>query len=220
MWCIPKINEEFIERMEALLDLYAKETSPGEPLICMDEKSKQLLMEVRTPLPMKEGVSKRSDYEYKRNGTRNVFLAVAPQEGIRYSCVTKRRTKRDFAEFVKYILDEKYPRATRIHLVCDNLNTHFSSSFYEAFLKEEADRLLSRIAFHYTPKHASWLNMAEIELSILGRQCINMRIPTEKGLKEKMRCWEEMRNAARSKIRWKFTVADARRKFKYETKLS
>ncbi len=201
--------------MEILLDLYAKKPNLDEPLICMDEKSKQLLMEVRTPVKMKERVTKRSDYEYKRNGTRNIFLAVLPHEGMRYCRVTKRRTKKDFAEFIKHILDEKYPKATQIHLVCDNLNTHFAPSFFEAFSKEEAERLLARTTFHYTPKHASWLNMAEIELSILGRQCINMRIPTEEQLEEKMSFWEEARNKARSKIQWKFTTADARRKFKY-----
>ncbi len=206
--------------MEALLDLYAQKPNPNEPLICMDEKSKQLLKETRTPLPMMNGTPRRSDYEYKRNGTRNVFLAVAPQEGLRYCRVTKRRTKKDFAEFMKYVLDEKYPHATRIHLVCDNLNTHFPSSFYEAFSKGEAERLLSRIAFHYTPKHASWLNMAEIELSILGRQCINERIAMEERLDEKMYQWEEVRNAVRSKIQWKFTTTDARKKFNYRTELS
>jgi hypothetical protein len=206
--------------METLLTLYAQEPNPDEPLICMDEKSKQLLMNVRASLLMREGVPKRSDYEYKRNGTRNIFLAVVPLEGFRYCRVTKRRTKKDFAEFIKYLLDERYPSVRMIHLICDNLNTHFPSSFFEAFSKEEAERLLARITFHYTPKHASWLNMAEIELSILGRQCINMRIPVEEGLIQKMSAWEETRNALRSKIQWKFTVADARRKLSYETKLS
>ncbi len=206
--------------METLLDLYAREPNPNEPLVCMDEKSKQLLMDIRTPMDMKEGRSKRSDYEYKRNGTRNIFLAVAPYEGLRYCRVTKRRTKKDFAEFITYLVDERYADAKRIHLVCDNLNTHFPSSFFETFPQEEAERLLARFEFHYTPKHASWLNMAEIELSILGRQCINIRIPTEEGLLERMSAWEGVRNALRSKIQWKFTVTDARQKFHYETKLS
>lgn len=186
----------------------------------MDEKSKQLLVNIRTSLLMKEGAPKRSDYEYKRNGTRNIFLAIAPFEGLRYSRVTKRRTKKDFALFVKYLLDERYPSVRMIHLVCDNLNTHFPSSFFEAFSKEEAERLLARLTFHYTPKHASWLNMAEIELSILGRQCINMRIPAEEGLVQKIGIWEERRNEVRAKIQWKFTVADARKKFHLDTKLS
>lgn len=220
MWCIPKVTPEFIERMEMLLDLYAKEPNPDEPLICVDEKSKQLLMEVRAPRAMTDRKSKRSDYEYKRNGTRNLFLAVAPKEGFRFCRVTKRRTKKDFAEFIKDLLDERYPHAKQIHLVCDNLNTHFPPSFFEAFSKEEAERLLARMTFHYTPKHASWLNMAEIELSILGRQCINMRIPTAERLSEKILAWEEARNTARSKIHWKFTTADARKKFKYGTELS
>lgn len=206
--------------METVLDLYAQAPNPDEPLVCMDEKSKQLLREVRTPIPMKEGTPRRSDYEYKRNGTRNIFLAVAPQEGIRYCRVTKRRTKKDFAEFMKYLFDKRYQNAKKIHLVCDNLNTHFPSSFFEAFAKEEAERLLARISFHYTPKHASWLNMAEIELSILGRQCMNGRIGMEQLLHERLGKWEKTRNALHTKIQWKFTVTDARKKFKYETELS
>lgn len=220
MWCIPELTEEYISRMEHLLERYAMTLNPEEPLICMDEKSKQLLEDTRKPLPMREGKVKRIDYEYNRGGTRNIFLAVAPQEGKRFCLVTNRRTKKDFAKFIRILLTEHYPNAKMIHLVLDNLNTHFASSFFEAFSKKEAQELLKRITFHYTPKHASWLNMAEIELSILSSQCINGRIGTASILKQKMKQWEKARNAAGAKIQWKFTVSDARKKFQYETKLS
>jgi len=134
--------------------------------------------------------------------------------------VTQRRTKKDFAAFIRVLLTEHYPDAKKIHLVCDNLNTHFPSSFFETFSKTEAKKLLERIVFHYTPKHASWLNMAEIELSVLSSQCIKGRVPTAQILEEKMTCWEKARNAARTKIQWRFAVADARKKFKYETGLN
>lgn len=220
MWCVPNLTPEFITRMEGLLELYTLPPNPSEPLICMDEKSKQLLHETREPLPMKEGSVLRRDYEYKRNGTRNIFLAVLPHEGKRFSSVTKRRTKKDFAIFIKYLMETHCANAMKIHLVLDNLNTHFAGSFIEAFGREEADRLLRRIQFHYTPKHASWLNMAEIELSILSNQCIKGRIQNEAVLVRQMRAWEKARNAARATITWSFTVADARKKFHYETQLS
>lgn len=214
------LNEEYIARMEGLLELYALPPSLNEPLICMDEKSKQLLLDTRLALPMKGGRVKRTDYEYKRNGTRNIFLAVAPHEGKRFCSVTTRRTKKDFARFIRDLITKHYPHAKKIHLVCDNLNTHFPSSFFETFSKKEAKRMLKRVVFHYTPKHASWLNMAEIELSVLSSQCIKGRVPTTQILEEKMVEWERTRNAACTKIQWKFTVMDARKKFKYETKLS
>jgi len=220
MWCIPTLNKEYIERMEHLLELYGLVPNPNEPLVCMDEKSKQLLRDTRASLSMKEGKTKRTDYEYKRNGTRNIFLAVAPHEGQRFCSVTLRRTKKDFAQFIRALLTKHYPHTKKIHLVCDNLNTHFPSSFFEAFPKTEAKRLLKRIVFHYTPKHASWLNMAEIELSVLSSQCIKGRVPTEQILGEKMAQWERARNTTHTKIQWKFTVADARKKFKYKTELS
>lgn len=206
--------------MEHLLEIYARPVNPNEPLVCMDEKSKQLLRDTRASLPTKERKVKRTDYEYKRNGTRNIFLAVAPHEGQRFCSVTPRRTKKDFAIFIRVLLTEHYPDAKKIHLVCDNLNTHFPSSFFETFPKTEATKLLRRIVFHYTPKHASWLNMAEIELSVLSSQCINGRIPTSDRLEEKLMQWEKARNVARTKIQWKFTVTDAREKFQYETKLN
>ena len=163
MWCVPKLTSEFIERMEHLLDVYALPYNPQEPVICIDEKSKQLIADTRTTLPMTAHAQRRHDYEYKRNGTRNIFCAVEPKGGRRTITVTNRRTKRDFAQFVKKLIERNYAEAEVIHIVCDNLNTHNARSFQETFGKEETQRLLERIRFHYTPKHASWLDMAEIE---------------------------------------------------------
>lgn len=214
MWCVPKVDNQFKERMEDVLNLYAKPYNPAEPVICVDEKSKQLLQDKRKPLRAKEGKLRRSDYEYVRNGTKNIFLSVEPKAGKRYLKVTDHRKKPDFARFIKEI-SEKYDGAEKIHIVADNLNTHFKKSFYETFIQTEADDILRKIAFHYTPKHASWLNMAEIELSIAGRQCINQRIPTEERLKREIKYWQDYRNEKKMTIQWKFTAKDARKKFKY-----
>lgn len=157
--------------MYDLLNLYAKPYNPLYPVICLDEKSKQLIAEIRTPIPMKPGEDEKYDYEYKRQGTRNIFVSVEPKGGKRKVRVTKRRTKQDFAKFVQGLVQD-YGHAKKIHLVVDNLNTHFESSFYETFSKKEAKKILKRIKFHYTPKHASWLDMAEIEINVLSRQCI------------------------------------------------
>lgn len=215
MWCVPDLNSEFIERMEHLLELYQKPLNPMEPVVCMDEKSKQLIADTKITTNCSEGKPLRRDHEYQRNGTRNIFLAVQPKGGKRYTKVTQRRKKPDFAHFIKELAEDIYPKAKKIHLVCDNLNTHFEKSFYDTFPKTEAENILKRIKFHYTPKHASWLNMAEIELSILDRQCIKGRIPTEDLLKTKIAIWEKQRNDQKSIINWKFTVKDARKKFKY-----
>lgn len=215
MWCVPKLTPEYIERMEQLLDLYAKPYDEEEPVICIDEKSKQLLQNVRSPILPTEHASKRIDYEYRRNGTRNIFLAVEPKGGKRRIIVTKRRTKQDFAQFVRELADTDYRDASKIHIVCDNLNTHFPPSFRETFDKTEADRILSRIEFHYTPKHASWLDMAEIELSILSRTAIKGRIPCEEELVSRVKRFQRVRNRRHSMINWKFTKEDARRAMKY-----
>jgi len=216
MWCVPKLTTEFIERMEHILDLYELPYKEKEPVVCIDEKSKQLLNSVRTPLPLTEHAVRRVDYEYKRNGTRNIFCAVEPKGGRRRIAVTKRRTKRDFATFVATLVHNDYPDADLIHIVCDNLNTHFSGSFSETFGTEEGDRILSRIRFHYTPKHASWLDMAEIELSVLSRTAIKGRIPTEEDLIGRTQRYERARNERHSTIQWKFTKDDARRVMKYQ----
>lgn len=222
MWCLPTITPEFIRRMENLLKLYAKPYNPQEPVICFDEKSKQLLKDTRKGRPTKPGKPRRRDYEYERNGVRNIFLAVEPKAGFRTVSVTKHRKKPDLAHEIERIITlPRYSAAQKIHIVVDNLNTHFEKSFYETFEKERADKILKRIQFRYTPKHASWLNMAEIELSIMGRQCVNQRIPTEPKLIRAITAWEQRRNQSQSKINWKFTVKDARNVFKYEqTKLS
>jgi hypothetical protein len=217
MWCVPTLTPEFIERMEGLLALYAKPYNPLEPVLCFDEKSKQLIKDTRPVRNTKEGKSRRYDYEYGRNGTRNIFVTVEPKGGYRTATVTARRKKPDFAKEMKRLIDlPRYKNTTTIHVVLDNLNTHFEKSFIEAFGEKETRRIMGCIRFHYTPKHASWLNMAEIEIGILSRQCIKGRVPTEEKLVEKIKLWEEARNQKQAMINWKFTVKDARVKFKYE----
>jgi len=217
MWCIPAVTPEFIKRMEDILDLYAKPYDPKEPVLCFDEKSKQLIKDTREAQTAKEGRLKHSDYEYERNGTRNIFVAVEPKGGHRAVRVTAHRKRPDFAKEMKRIVNlPRYKTAKKIHVVLDNLNTHFEKSFLETFGKEGAKRIMSRIKFHYTPKHASWLNMAEIEIGIFSRQSIKGRIPTEEKLKEHARIWQKGRNRQRAMIKWAFTTKDARVKFKYQ----
>jgi len=206
MWCIGEMTPEYVERMHNLLDLYAEPYNPKKPMVCLDEKSKQLLGHTKEPL---RGKIVREDYHYRRNGTRNIFLAVEPKGGKRYTEVTKRRTKQDFARFVRRLVDEFYPEAETIRLVMDNLNTHNKSSFYETFSKKEAERVLKKLEFHYTPKHASWLNMAEIEIGVMDRQCLNRRIPDEAALKRQVAVWQGLRNYKKAKIKWTFTKEKA-----------
>jgi hypothetical protein len=208
--------------MEHILALYQKPYDPRRPLVCFDEKSFQLLAHITQPLRLKPGQAARQDYEYKREGTRNLFLFVEPKAGARQVLVTKRRTKQDFAFAMRYLVDVIYPEAECIDVVMDNLNTHHYHSLVEFFGKQEADRIMARLEFHYTPEHASWLNMAEIELSILSKQCLSRRIPTEWMLITEIVAWEESRNAKKAKIRWNFTVAEARKVFKehYPTSLT
>jgi hypothetical protein len=202
--------------MEHLLKLYHKPFNPKEPVVCTDEKSKQLLADTRLVLTAKPGKIRRSDYEYKRNGTRNIFVAVEPKAGYRLVQVTRRRTKQDFARFIRQLLTGHYRFVKKLHLVADNLNTHFEKSFFETFPETEAKNLLKRIEFHYTPKHASWLNMAEIEINVLSKQALKQRIPTEERMKLIVKAWQTGRNRRHEKINWKFTVRDARAKFAYE----
>lgn len=209
MWCIGRLSAEFRARMYELLDLYARPYDPREPLVGLDEKSKQRLADIRPPLP---GKVRKADYEYKRNGTANIFLAVEPQAGKRVVRVTDRRTKKDFAGFVRFLIDEVYPEVSLLHLVLDNLNTHSAQSFFDTFPAQEAKRILAKVRFHYTPKHGSWLNMAEIEIGIMSRQCLNRRIPTQAKLRRELAAWERERNRQRAKIAWKFTKQDADRK--------
>ena len=208
--------------MEHILELYQKPYDPRRPMVCFDEKSVQLLAHITTPLALRPGQSLRQDYEYKRNGTRNLFLFVEPKAGTRQVLITNRRTKRDFAYAMRYLADVMYPEAECIDIVMDNLNTHHYHSLVEFFGKQEADRIMARLVFHFTPEHASWLNMAEIELSILSKQCLSRRLATEWTLITDIVAWEERRNHKKAMIRWNFTVQDARIVFKehYPTSLT
>src|SRR5581483_5354602 len=187
---------------------------PARPVVCADEGGKQLIGEVREPLPVRRASPAKQDYEYEREGMANLFLAVEPLAGRRHVEVTERKTAADFAGFLRVISDEMYPGAEKIVLVSDNLNTHTPASLYEAFAPQEARRLAERFEWHHTPKHGSWLNMAECELSVLARQCLGRRIPDQETLKREVAAWERDRNAAVVKVDWQFTTADARVKLK------
>jgi hypothetical protein len=200
--------------MEEILDVYAGPHDPKRPLVCLDESTKQLVKEITRPLPAKKGQSERFDYEYERNGVGTLFMMCAPLEGWREVDVRERKTTRDYAECLKALSDEHFAGAEKIVLVQDNLNTHRAAALYEAFEPEEARRLRERFEFHYTPKHASWLNIAECELSALGRQCLDRRIADMDELRTEVRTWTEERNASHQKIQWRFTTADARIKLK------
>lgn len=211
MWCIPpERNAEFVCAMENVLETYKKPYDARRPVVCMDEKSKQLVKETRTPLGCKKGHIQCFDYEYERNGTANIFVFVEPLQGWRRLAVTARRTKRDWAEQVRRVVDEDYPKAERITLVLDNLNTHSEASLYEAFEPQEARRLVEKIEIVYTPKHGSWLNVAEVELAVLEKQSIGGRISDAKELAQRIKAWELQRNNAKSKVKWQFTTAAAR----------
>ena len=212
MWCIQEITPEYRERMYDLLALYALPYDTRRPVVCIDEKSKQLFGERRKPILQKPGSPLKYDYEYVRNGTRNIFVAVEPKGGRRIVEVTKRRAKHDFARFVKRLVDESYLSVDKLRLVVDNLNTHFEKSFTETFPRKEADRILGKVEFHYTPKKASWLNMAEIELSALSKQCLDRRIAKMGVMTEQVRAWTVKRNHSKTKICWNFTKDKAREK--------
>ncbi len=214
-WCIPpKENAEFVCAMEEVLELYHRPYNPDYPVVCMDESSKQMVKDVRVPIPAKPGTPERFDTEYERNGTSNVFMFFEPLAGKRFVDITETRKAVDRAKQVQNLADHKYPTAKKILLVQDNLNTYCGASLYKAFQPEEDRRILNRIEFHYTPKHGSWLNMAEIELSILGKQCLNRRIPDRPTFKTEVKVWEEKRNAVALPMNWRFTTEDARIKLK------
>ena len=196
--------------MEDVLELYAEPYDPARPVVCFDEVSKELHGQVDPPLPARPGAAAREDYEYTRVGTADLFLAVEPLAGRRHLAVTERRARADFAGQMKRLCDELYPEADVIRVVLDNLNTHGPASLYSAFAPEEARRLTKRLEFHHTPKHASWLNMAELEFSAPARQCLGRRIATREELAREVASWEAGRNAARARIAWCFRVADAR----------
>jgi len=196
--------------MEDVLDLYAEPEDPRRPRVCFDECPYQLIREVRHPLPGKPGQPERYDYEYKREGTCNLFLFVRPHTGWRHVKVTQRRTIQDFAQCMKDLVDIHFPDAEVIRVVLDNLNTHTPAALYQAFEPTEARRIVRKLEFHYTPKHGSWLNMAEIELSVLSRQCLDRRLPDTDTLSREIVAWEAQRNADQVTIHWRFTAQDAR----------
>lgn len=196
--------------MEQVLDVYAGKPGADEPLICMDEASKQLLGHEVAPLPMEKGRPLRQDYHYQRNGTRALFMFFAPHLGWRRVSARQQRTRRDWAQEIKRLIDNDFPQARRITLVCDNLNTHHIASLYETFSPGEAHRLARKLRIVYTPRNGSWLNVAEIELSVLGRDCLDRRIAGVVELYEELQAWQSARNADASKVRWQFTTADAR----------
>jgi hypothetical protein len=214
-WCIPaKENAEFVCAMKDLLDVYKRSYDETHPLVCMDESSKQHIKETRQPIPAKPGTVEKYDTEYERNGVSNMFMFFEPLEGKRHVVVTDQRTALDWAHQIRSLVDVEYPRAECITLVMDNLNTHTGASLYKAFAPEEARRILDKLEIHYTPKHGSWLNMAEIELSILSRQCLDRRIPDQETLKMEIAAWQEQRNAIAQSMEWRFTNENARVKLK------
>ncbi len=200
--------------MEEVLDVYKGSYDERHPLICMDESNKQHLKETRQSIPAKPGSVEKYDTEYERNGVSNLFMFFEPLAGKRHVVVTDQRTAVDWAHQIRYLVDVIHPRAECISLVMDNLNTHTGASLYKAFLPEEARRILDKLEIHYTPKHGSWLNMAEIELSILSRQCLDRRIPDQKTLKMEVAAWQAKRNAVAQPMEWRFTNEDARVKLK------
>jgi hypothetical protein len=212
MWCIGALTEEYRRRMYDVLELYARPYREQEPVICIDEKSKQLIQDSRPPQPMKPGAPAKYDYEYVRAGTCNVFVAVEPKGGRRVAKVTETRTKPEFVGFVQKLLERTYTSAHKVHLVLDNLNTHFRSCFEEVLGRPAARALLRRVEFHYTPKHASWLNMAEIEISVLERQCLARRLTDRATTRREVSAWQRRRNIERRCIDWTFTRHDADRR--------
>jgi transposase len=212
MWCIPKVDTEFVARMEDVLELYAEKPDERHPVVCFDETPRQLIGESRVPVPPKPGRLARFDYEYVRNGTANVFMFVDAHRGWRHAKVTDQRTRFDFAECMRDLVDVHYPKAERIRVVMDNLSTHTQAALYDSFEPAEARRILRRLEIHYTPKHASWLNMVEIEIGVMVSQCLDRRIPTKEILVREVKAWEERRNREKARICWLFTLEKARKK--------
>ena len=200
--------------MEDVLDTYQQPEDATNPVVCVDETSKQHIQETRHPIPMVEGSPQRYDYEYKRNGVSNLFMIYAPLQGVRHVEVTDRRTSVDFAHICRDLVDVHFPTAQKITLVCDNLNTHKTASLYKTFEPKEARRIAEKLEFHWTPKHGSWLNMAEIELSVLTRECLSRRIADQQILKQEIQAWQNRRNEQQTKTSWRFTADDARIKLK------
>ena len=212
MWCIPKVDGEFVARMEDVVALYTKPADPARPVICFDESPTQLIGETRLPVPPAPGILGRIDYEYRRNGTANLFAFIDAHRPWRHIKVTDSRTALDFAQCMKDLVDVHFPDADKIRVVLDNLSTHTVGALYEAFSAPEARRLAQRLEFHYTPKHASWLNMVEIELGVLRQQCLDRRIPDRSTLESEIAAWEQQRNASGACIQWFFDLDRARMK--------
>jgi DDE superfamily endonuclease len=212
MWCVPQVDGEYVARMEDVLDLYAEEPDPKHPVVCFDESPTQLIGEIRQPIPAAPGQIERYDCEYKRNGTTNLFIFLDAHRSWRKVKVTNSRAAVDFAACMRELIDVDFPEAERIRVVLDNLSTHFPGSLYQAFPPCEARRVLRRLEFHYVPKHASWLNMVEIEIGVLRSQCLDRRIATPEQLVSEIAAWERQRNASGARIKWMFTTAKARAK--------
>jgi hypothetical protein len=210
-WKIPPDNDAaFVAAMEEVLDVYQLPHDPRFPVVCMDESSKQLVGEVHAPIAVAPGHGQLVDHEYVRHGVAMLFVEVEPLSGRRHVEITERRTRQDWARFIKAMLDERYPDATKVRLVMDNLNTHTIASLYETYPPAEAQRLAQRLEIHYTPKHGSWLNIAEIELSALNSQCLQRRIPSIEDMRNEIAAWQKQRNNRGAPINWHFTTKDAR----------
>ena len=212
MWCIPQVNGEFIARMEDVLDLYGETPDPEFPVVCFDESPIQMLGEVRAPIAAAPAQPRRVDYEYRRHGTMTLFVMLDVHRPWRRVMLSERRTGLEFALCMRELVDRDYPNAYRIRVVLDNLSTHTPAALYQAFPAPEARRILRRLEFHYTPKHASWLNMVEIEIGVLKGQCLDRRISEPEVLKAEIAAWEHARNGAGARIRWMFTTDKARTK--------
>lgn len=212
MWCVPKVDGEYVARMENVLDLYAEVPDPQQPVVCFDESPAQLIGEVRQPIPAKPGQLERYDCEYRRNGTANLFVFLDAHRPWRHVKVTDRRTNQDFAHCMRDLVDLHYPDAPVIRVVMDNLSTHSAGALYDTFPAPEAHRILKRLEFHHTPKHASWLNMVEIEIGVLRGQCLDRRIDNKDQLITEISAWELQRNAENARVNWMFTTEKAREK--------
>lgn len=210
-WCIPKITDEFINRMNNLLELYQKPYHPKEPIVCVDEKTKQLLEHLQEPLPLRAKQGIREDYHYKRKGTCNIFLAIEGKAGKRFTQVTARKTKEDYAQFFVATIETQYPEATKVHWVTDNFQTHTEKCLRKVLGDHP---IFNKVEFHFTPVHGSWLNQAELEIGILSRQNIAGRIPSKDVLEKYVKAWEKERNEREVKLIWKFTKEKAAEKFK------
>jgi hypothetical protein len=213
-WCLPTVSPEFVWRMEDVLDLYAEPYDPAYPVVCFDESPYQMISETRVPVPVEQGKPQRIDYEYKREGTCNLFMFFQPLGGWRHVKVTERRTAKAYAECMKELVDVHFPDAILISVVQDNLNTHTGAALYEAFAPAEARRILNKLDFRYTPKHGSWLNMAEVEIGVVLGQCLDQRIPNMPTVRRKVSGWERRRNTAKTMVNWRFTTTNAREKLK------